>query len=89
MARDEFVAGLDVGTTKVVCCVGSLHEHGKPVQIIGDGLMPSYGIKKGAVVDLQSTAEAVDKAVEKAERIAGVRVNGVLLCLCRGNNTFF
>lgn len=79
MAASEFVAGLDVGTTKVVCCVGGIQEHGKPVQIIGDGLMPSSGIKKGAVVDLESTAMAIDKAVEKAERVAGVRVSGVLL----------
>ncbi len=79
MAGNEFVAGLDVGTTKVVCCVGGLGEHGKPVHIIGDGLVPSSGMKKGAVVDLEATAIAVDKAVEKAERVAGVRVSGVLL----------
>lgn len=79
MAREEFVAGLDVGTTKVVCCVGGIQERGKPVQIIGDGMMISTGVKKGAVVDLESTILSIDRAVEKAERIAGVRVNGVIL----------
>ena len=73
MARRGSVAGLDIGTTKVCAIVGEVDEDGE-VHIVGAGTAPSAGIRRGVVVDLDSTAGAIEQAVERAERMAGVKV---------------
>jgi cell division protein FtsA len=73
---DTIIVGLDLGTTKVCAIVGELKETGQ-VDIIGIGISPSHGLKKGVVVNIDSTVESVKKAVEEAELMAGVEIQSV------------
>ena len=76
MAReDEVVVGLDIGTTKVCCIVGERTEGS--VDIIGIGTAPSHGLRKGVVVNIESTMQSIRKAVEEAELMAGCAVSNV------------
>ncbi len=73
---DTIIVGLDLGTTKVCAIVGELKETGQ-VDIIGIGISPSHGLKKGVVVNIDSTVESIKKAVEEAEHMAGVEIQSV------------
>lgn len=78
MTRRGTITGLDIGSTKVCAIVGEVDEDGE-VHIIGAGTMPSQGLRRGVVVDLDSTARAIEHAVDHAERMAGTGVNAVLV----------
>lgn len=73
MAKRGPLVGLDIGTTKVCVIVAEQDEDGE-VHITGMGTSPSVGVRKGVVVDLDTTTRAVEEAVEKAERMAGVKL---------------
>ena len=73
--REEVVVGLDIGTTKVTCIVGERSEGG--VDIIGIGNAKSEGLRKGVVVNIESTVKAIRQAVEEAELMAGVPITSV------------
>ena len=66
---DEIVVGIDVGTTKVCTLVGRVEE--ETIRILGSGIEPSEGIKKGVIVDLAAAAQAITRSVEKGR--AGFR----------------
>jgi len=70
------VVGLDIGTTKICAIVSEVTEDGA-VNIIGVGSSPSRGLRKGVVVDIESTVESIKKAVEEAELMAAVQINSV------------
>ena len=76
MPRKGHIVGLDIGTTKVCAVVGEGDEGGD-VQIAGVGLVPSSGIRKGVVVDIEATTRAIIEAVDRAERMAGVKVDSL------------
>ncbi|HEY6101639.1 MAG TPA: cell division protein FtsA [bacterium] len=76
MSRKGHIVGLDIGTTKVCAVVGE-GEDGDDVQIAGVGLVPSSGIRKGVVVDIDATTQAIVEAVDRAERMAGVKVDSL------------
>ena len=71
MSRKEFIAGLDIGTTKTCCVLADVDFDAGSVDIIGVGLTPSYGLRRGVVVDLDATTEGIRTAVDKAQRMAG------------------
>lgn len=71
MSRKEYIAGLDIGTTKTCCVVADVDLDKGAVDIIGVGLTPSDGVRRGVVVDLDATTEAIRSAVDKAQRMAG------------------
>ena len=73
---ERIIVGLDVGTTKVCTVIGELSEDGI-LDVIGEGTAPSQGIKRGAVVNLEKTTEAIRSSVKLAERVAGVPVGQV------------
>jgi cell division protein FtsA len=76
MARkDNLVVGLDVGTTKICAIVGE--KTGAGVEIIGIGTHPSRGLRKGVVVNIESTVESIKRAVEEAELMAGCEIKSV------------
>ncbi len=82
MKADEFVVGLDFGTTKIAAVVGQITESGDGVprlKILGVGRAPSVGIKKGVVVNIDSTVEGVHRAIEEASRMAGVPIRKVVV----------
>ena len=77
MARkEEIIVGLDVGTHKVVAIVGEVKSDGG-IDIIGVGSSASNGIRKGVVVNVNETMEAIQRAVHEAELMAGCTVNAV------------
>lgn len=75
MAENDIIAGLDLGTTKVCTIVAEQTDEG--LDIIGIGSVPSKGLKKGVVVNIESTVQAIKAAVEQAETMAGVEINAV------------
>lgn len=78
MRKSQVVAGLDVGTSKVCCLVGEVGQDDH-LEIVGKGVVPSTGLKKGVVVDVRETVRNIQQAVKDAERMAGYRVNQVYL----------
>jgi cell division protein FtsA len=84
MKSEEYVVGLDFGTTKICAVVGQMieapqSESGAQLKILGVGKAPSSGIKKGVVVNIDATVEGIRKAVEEAERMAGVQIDKVVV----------
>ena len=67
--RDNLIVGLDIGTTKICAIVGSVSEEG--IDIVGIGTSPSRGLRKGVVINIDSTVASIRKAVEEAELMAG------------------
>jgi len=76
MASNEYVTGLDIGTTKICAIIAEIEEGTQP-KIIGVGTVPSEGLRKGVVVNLEKTVHSIERAIEKAEKMAGVKVNEV------------
>jgi cell division protein FtsA len=76
VARREIIAGLDVGSSWVRCAICEIDQRGS-WNVIGLGSSPSEGIRKGTVVDIESTVESIVKAVDAAQRMAGVTVEAV------------
>ncbi len=74
--EQRLLVGLDIGTSKVVAIVGELQEDGA-VEVIGFGMHPSRGLKKGVVVNIESTVMSIQRAVEEAELMAGCEINAV------------
>lgn len=75
MAEHELIAGLDIGTTKVCAIVAEQTDEG--LDIIGIGSAPSKGLKKGVVVNIESTVQAIRAAVDQAESMAGCEIGTV------------
>ena len=74
--NSNMVVGLDIGTSKVVCIVGKYNESNK-LEIISLGSYPSSGLKKGVVVNIDATTDAIKKAVEQAQSMIEERINSV------------
>jgi cell division protein FtsA len=72
----NLIVGLDVGTSKVVALVGELAADGS-IEVIGIGSQPSRGLKKGVVVNIESTTQSIQRAVEEAELMAACEINAV------------
>src|SRR6186713_2789032 len=73
----NLIIGLDVGTSKVAALVGEVHSDNS-IEVIGMGVQPSRGLKKGVVVDIESTVHSIQRAIEEAELMAGCEINSVL-----------
>lgn len=76
--NQETVCVIDIGTSKVACLIGR-RDPSVGVRLLGSGVAVSRGVKSGAVVDLDSAELGIRKAVERAERAAGVSVHGVIV----------
>jgi len=74
MNDKNIIVGLDVGTTKVCTIVGMLHPN-QEVEIIGIGTHPSYGLKKGSVVNIDKTVRSIQSSLEEARLMAGVNIS--------------
>ncbi len=74
MKRKKLVTGLDIGTTKICALIAEVSGDNN-IEIIGIGLAPSNGLRKGIVVDIDKTSHAIKSAIQKAERMAGQKVD--------------
>tara|TARA_R110001606_G_scaffold210002_1_gene357225 strand:- start:40640 stop:41845 length:1206 start_codon:yes stop_codon:yes gene_type:complete len=70
------IVGLDIGTSKVVALVGEIGVDGM-LEIVGIGSHPSRGLKKGVVVNIESTVQSIQRAIEEAELMAGCEIHSV------------
>jgi len=75
-ADKKLIVGLDIGTSKVVAIVGEIGLDGA-IEIVGIGSNPSKGMKKGVVVNIESTVQSIQRAVEEAELMAGCQIHSV------------
>ena len=83
MADAPTITGLDVGTSKICAVIGELGPTG--VDVIGIGQHPSRGLRKGVVVNIDSTVEAIKRAVQEAEQMAGVEIDSVYASIGGGH----
>ena len=81
--KHGIVVGLDIGTSKVCAIVGEMTEAG--VEIIGVGSHPSQGLRKGVVINIESTVSSVKKAIEEAELMAGCEIHTVFTGIAGGH----
>ena len=75
-SESQMIVGLDIGTSKVVAIVGEIGEDGS-IEVIGIGSHPSRGLKKGVVVNIESTVQSIQRAIEEAELMAGCQIEAV------------
>jgi cell division protein FtsA len=81
--KDNLIVGLDIGTTKICAIVGQMVEDG--VDIIGVGTSPSKGLRKGVVINIESTVESIRRAIDEAEAIAGGSITSVYTGIAGGH----
>ena len=73
MLEPKTIVGIDVGTTKICTLVGEVYEDGQ-LRVIGVGVTPSRGLRKGVVVNVNEATEAIQASVRKAERVSGYEI---------------
>ncbi len=76
MAGQNLIAGLDIGTTKIVAIIAEPDDDGT-LRILGIGKSPSLGLRRGVVVNLEKTIRSIEDALDSAERLAGVEIGSV------------
>ncbi|MAI55518.1 MAG: cell division protein FtsA [Gammaproteobacteria bacterium] len=76
VSQNRMIVGLDIGTSKVVAIVGEVSPEGK-LEIVGIGSHGSKGLKKGVVVNIDSTVQSIQRAIEEAELMAGCQIQSV------------
>lgn len=81
---EELVVGLDIGTSKICAVVGEVRPDGM-VEIVGMGSHPSIGLRKGVVVNIDSTVNSIREAVEEAETMAGCEISSVFAGIAGGH----
>lgn len=80
---ENLIVGLDIGTTKICAIVGTMTESG--LDIVGIGTSPSRGMRKGVVINIESTVTAIRKAIQEAELMAGCEINSVFAGIAGGH----
>ncbi|MGQ0657051.1 MAG: cell division protein FtsA [Chromatiales bacterium] len=80
----NLIVGLDIGTSKMVAMVGEIAADGL-VELVGIGSHPSRGLKKGVVVNIDSTVQSIQRAVEEAELMAGCEIRSVYAGIAGGH----
>lgn len=81
--RENLIVGLDIGTTKICAIVGNVTEDG--VDIVGIGSSPSRGLRKGVVINIETTVASIKKAIEEAELMAGCEIKSVYAGIAGGH----
>ncbi len=76
--NNEFIAAIDIGTTKIVAIVGKRNERGK-LEILGISKTPSKGVKRGVVLNIEETVTAIRKTVDDIEQQSGVKLKDVFV----------
>jgi cell division protein FtsA len=82
--KSNYIVGLDIGTTKICCIIGEVTSENE-IDIIGMGQSPSRGLRKGVVVNIDSTVESIKTAVEEAELMAGCEIDSVFVGIAGGH----
>jgi cell division protein FtsA len=80
---EELIVGLDIGTTKICAVVGEVNPEG--IDIVGIGTHASVGLRKGVVVNIESTVDSIRRAIEEAELMAGCEITSVYAGIAGGH----
>jgi cell division protein FtsA len=78
LARSDVITGLDIGTTKTAAVIAA-HNRDGDLDIVGFGVAPSVGLRKGVVTDLEETVKSIEAATESAERMAGAHIESAFV----------
>jgi len=78
MSQTRVITGLDIGTTKTVAIIAEVEPDEDIPRLVGLGMVPSEGVRRGVVVDLEKTVKSISKAISDAELMAGVEVENVI-----------
>lgn len=81
--KNNLIVGLDIGTSKICAVVGEITQRG--LEIVGVGTHPSQGLRKGVVINIESTVNSIRKAVEEAELMAGCDIHSVFTGIAGGH----
>mgnify|MGYP001439705101 CR=1 FL=1 len=81
--KENLIVGLDIGTTKICAIVGCQTSEG--LDVVGIGTSASKGLRKGVVINIESTVEAIKKAIEEAELMAGCEIKSVFAGIAGGH----
>jgi len=81
--KGHVIVGLDIGTTKTCAIVAEITDTG--IDIIGIGSHPSEGLRKGVVVNIENTVDAIKKAVDEAEHMSGCEISSVHVGIAGGH----
>ncbi|MBI4390993.1 MAG: cell division protein FtsA, partial [candidate division NC10 bacterium] len=85
MGREsDLIVGIDIGTTKICVVVAEENEDGR-LDVIGIGTSPSRGLRKGVVVNIDTTVDSIKRALEEAELMAGVDIHSVFVGIAGGH----
>ncbi len=82
--KGDLIVGLDIGTTKICAVVGEVTDSGG-IDVVGIGTHPSKGLRKGVVINIESTVNSIKAAVEEAELMAGCEVSHVYAGIAGGH----
>jgi len=77
VGQNNILVGIDVGSTKVIACVGKVEEGN--IDIIGIGKSANQGIRKGVIIDLEETVSSISAALEEAERMSGLPLQDAVI----------
>ena len=80
---ENLIVGLDIGTTKICCIVGNMTDEG--LEVVGIGTCKSKGLRKGVVINIESTVNAIQKAIREAELMAGCEIKSVFAGIAGGH----
>ena len=86
--EESIVVGIDIGTTKI-CTLVARVEGSNRLRILGVGIEPSAGIRKGGIIDINSASQSIIRSVEKAQRTSGLEINSALVSLAGNHVTSF
>ncbi len=81
MSDNDFIVGLDIGTTKIAVVIAEVSAN-KNLNIIGVGTHPSDGLRRGVVINLDKTVRSIQKAAKSAELMAGIEIESVYAGIC-------
>ena len=81
--KSRTVTSIDIGTSKISVIVGELTRDG--IDIIGTGFHPSSGIKKGRIINMDSTTDSIKIALEEAESMTGTEIKSAILGISGGH----
>lgn len=85
MNKSKIIAAIDVGSSKVSTIIGQLNEGDERINIVGASSIPSFGIRKGQIVDIEEAGQIIVKSVESAERMAGFSLNHIMVTVGGGH----
>ncbi|HWE63756.1 MAG TPA: cell division protein FtsA [Chloroflexota bacterium] len=78
MAKERVIVGVDVGTTKICALIGEVDQDNR-LNIVGVGIAPSQGLRKGMVVNIDEAAASIREALDKTERVSGYKIGTALV----------